>query len=190
MGNENLTLRQQRWFASVREGLERDTGRSLAAWVEIARGCPETGHRARLKWFKETHGLLQNRASQVLSAAFEDSMGWDQPEALVDALWSDAGSRAIFEAIDALAIALPDTIRTSRKSYTAWSRKVQFAAARPVRKGGLMLGLRVEVTADPRLIARGSESWSEASLAKLPIASPSEVDERLEALLHAAWTVA
>ena len=37
MGQANLTERQQKWFASVRAGLERDTGRSLTEWVEIAR---------------------------------------------------------------------------------------------------------------------------------------------------------
>jgi len=59
---EHLTEQQKKWFASVRAGLERDTGKSLAEWIEIARTCPESKPRARLKWFKETHGLLQNRA--------------------------------------------------------------------------------------------------------------------------------
>jgi hypothetical protein len=67
---ETLTEQQKKWFASVREGLQRETGKSLAAWVAIAKTCPETAHRARLRWFKETHGLLQNRASYVLGEAF------------------------------------------------------------------------------------------------------------------------
>jgi hypothetical protein len=54
----NMTEHQQQWFASVRDGLHRETGKSLAEWVEIARKCPATGTRARLKWFKDTHGLL------------------------------------------------------------------------------------------------------------------------------------
>jgi len=29
---ETLSSRQRKWFASVREGLERDTGRTLDAW--------------------------------------------------------------------------------------------------------------------------------------------------------------
>jgi len=53
-----LTDRQRAWFASVREGLERDTGKSLEAWAQIALTCPQTAHRARLKWFNTvvTHG--------------------------------------------------------------------------------------------------------------------------------------
>ena len=72
---EHLTEQQKKWFASVREGLQRDTGKSLAEWVEIARTCPEAKHRARLKWFKDTHGLLQNRASYVLGEAFPARRG-------------------------------------------------------------------------------------------------------------------
>jgi hypothetical protein len=58
-----LTERQRAWFAAVREGLERETGRTLEQWIEIARACPETKHRARLKWMKDEHRLGQNRAS-------------------------------------------------------------------------------------------------------------------------------
>lgn len=139
MADANLTERQRKWFNSVRQGLERDTGRTISEWVTIARSCPETGHRARLRWFKETHGLLQNRASYVLSEAFESQMPWNEADALVDALWTDPGARAIYEAVDAAALSLDGAIRTARKGYTAWSRRVQFAAAKPV-KGGVSSG--------------------------------------------------
>ena len=69
----------------------------MDTWVAIARTCPETKHRARLKWFKDTHGLLQNRASLVLGEAFESRMAWNEPEALIDSLWTDPAARAIFE---------------------------------------------------------------------------------------------
>jgi hypothetical protein len=32
-----LTERQQKWFAAVQDGLERDTGKTLAAWAALAR---------------------------------------------------------------------------------------------------------------------------------------------------------
>jgi hypothetical protein len=95
-----LTAQQQKWFASIREGLQRETGKSLAEWVEIAKACPETRPRARLKWFKDTHGLLQNRASYVLGEAFPSGEGWDEPVALRDALWRDPTQRAILDAVE------------------------------------------------------------------------------------------
>src|SRR5579875_1919854 len=141
MAEPQLTERQKKWFASVREGLQRDTGKSLEEWVAIARTCPETGHRARLKWFKDTHGLLQNRASYVLDEAFGDKMAWSEPDKLAETLWVDPKSRAVFKAVERLARALPDVVVGQRKGYTAFSRKVQFAAVRPVKGGTAMLGL-------------------------------------------------
>ncbi len=187
MPDANLTERQQKWFATVREGLERDTGKTMAEWVAIARTCPETAHRARLKWFKDTHGLLQNRASQVISEAFGSKMAWSEGDALIDTLWSNAASRAIFESVNAHATALPHVIRTARKGYTAWSRQVQFAAVRPVKGGKAMLGLAAPPHANTRLAARGSESWSERLASRLMLENAAEVDQEIGALLRVAW---
>jgi Domain of unknown function (DUF4287)/Domain of unknown function (DUF5655) len=190
MPTPNLTERQQKWFASVRAGLERDTGKSLDEWVAIARTCPEEGHRARLKWLKANHGLMQNRASQVLSEAFGSSMAWTEPGKLIDLLWVDPASRAIFDAVDAAARRPNEVIQTARKGYTAWSRKVQFAAARPMKGGKLMLGLAVRPDASARLEAPRSESWSERLKARALLNAPGEVDAEIEALLRAAWEAA
>ncbi len=70
MADANLTAQQQKWFASVREGLERDTGKTLEQWVKIARTCPETKPGARQKWLKEKHGIGINRAATIFDAAF------------------------------------------------------------------------------------------------------------------------
>ncbi|HEY3889912.1 MAG TPA: DUF4287 domain-containing protein [Caulobacteraceae bacterium] len=187
MPEANLTDRQRKWFATIRAGLERDTGKSMDEWVAIARACPETGHRARLKWLKDHHGLLQNRASQVLSEAFGSSLAWSEPGKSIEALWTDPAARAIFAAIDVAARQPGEVIQTARKGYTAWSRKVQFAAARPVKGGKAMLGLAVAPDASARLEAPKSESWSERLKARVLIADAAEVDAEIEALLRAAW---
>lgn len=187
MPEANLTERQAKWFASVRAGLERDTGRTLAEWVAIARSCPETAHRARLKWLKDHHGLLQNRASQVLGEAFGSASAWSQPEALVEALWIDPASRAIFSAVSATALDLPEVVQTARKGYSAWSRKAQFAALRPLRGGKAMLGLAIAPGGGANLEAPRSEPWSERLTACLRIADPADVNADVRALLRAAW---
>lgn len=187
MGASNLTERQEKWFASVRAGLERDTGRTMEQWVEIARSCPETAHRARLRWFKDHHGLLQNRASQVLSAAFPSTMGWSDAEELIASVWTNPKARAIFEALDAAASSLPDVTRTARKSYTAWSRRVQFAALRPLRSGDVVLGLALQPDSAPELDASRNESWSERLKARATLAGPGDVNNAVRAWLRAAW---
>ena len=185
MTSTNLTPRQEKWFASVRAGLERDTGRSLADWVAIARRCPETAHRARLKWFKDNHGLLQNRASQVLSEALGEQMGWTDPEALVDELWGEPGARAIFDAVNARVGGLEGVVRTARKGYTAWSRRVQFAALRPLKNGKVVLGLAVPPTGP--LIPAKNQGWSERLTAKVTLAEPAQVNDAIFVWLKAAW---
>jgi len=184
---EHLTEQQKKWFASVRDGLERETGKSLAEWVAIAKTCPETAPRARLRWFKETHGLLQNRASYVLNEAFPPAAGWSEPPALRDALWTDPGSRAIFEAVEALVLALPDIVVGQRKGYSAWSRAYQFAALRPIKGGKARLGLALASDAAPSLEPAKNEGWSERLKASMVLETPADADAAVAALLKQAW---
>ena len=44
---DNLTPRQQKWFATVKANFEAKTGKPLGDWVKIARSCPETAYRNR-----------------------------------------------------------------------------------------------------------------------------------------------
>ncbi len=184
---QNMTDRQVKWFASVRDGLQKDTGKSLAEWVAIAKTCPEVRPRARLKWFKEAHGLLQNRAMYVLHEAFPSAAGWDEPNALQAALWVDAASRDIFDAVGKLAQALPDVVASQRKGFSAWSRTYQFAAIRPVRGGFARLGLALAADAENRLEPAKKEAWSERLKSVTVLTSPRDANRRIAALLRAAW---
>jgi hypothetical protein len=188
MAERHLTPRQEKWFASVRANLERDTGRGLAEWVAIAKTCPETTQHGRLAWLKAEHGLLMNRALYVLSEAFESDLAWDDPDELIDALWVDPASRAIFDAVRVAATALPDVVVGPRKGFTAFSRNFQFAAAKPVKGGTAILGLAVGPGVDPRLVPRRrSEPLNERLLAIAPLDCAAEVDARIEGLLMQAW---
>jgi hypothetical protein len=185
---EHLTERQKKWFASVREGLARDTGKSLEDWVAIARTCPETKPRAQLGWLKTHHGLGQNRASYVLSVAFpSERMTWDKPDEARAALWTDPASVAILEALEAAVGAFDGLVTGQRKGFTAWSRQFQFAAAKPIKGGTAVLGLAVTPEASPRLQLPRNESWSERLKAKVALALPRDVDDEIRALLKAAW---
>ena len=182
-----LSPRQEKWFASVKAGLERDTGKTLEEWVAIVRLCPETKPRARTQWLKDNYGLGQNRAMQVLSAAFPTGMGWDEPEKLRAALWTDPASAAILQAVERLATALPDVVVGQRKGFTAFSREYQFAAIRPVKGGKAVLGLAVGPEADARLEPPRNEGWSERLKSKLSLDDPAQADATLATLLRAAW---
>jgi hypothetical protein len=183
-----LTERQQKWFASIQASLERDTGKTIDEWVAIARTCPHDKPRARSDWLREQHGLGVNRAAHVLSVAFPSEMRWDDAGPLRVALWTDPASEAILQALEAAVAKLPEFTVGQRKSFTAWSRKVQMAAARPVKGGHAMVGFAVDPGADPRLAPRGkSESWGDRLKGQMLLTSPDQVDPGVEALLKAAW---
>jgi hypothetical protein len=182
-----LTQQQEKWFASVKANLETETGKTLAEWVELARQCPETKHRARLAWMKETYGLGQNRGSVVLAQAFPKAMNWDDETGLVEGLWTDPASRAIYEAVAARATRLPDVLVGPRKTFTAFSRRVQFAAIKPLKGGAALLGLDVAPEEDPRLAPARKESWSERLKSTLRLETLADVDERVAALIQRSW---
>lgn len=187
LNDPRLTERQKKWFASVREGLVRDTGKTLEEWAAIARACPETKASARVRWLKETYGLGVNRAATVLDLAFPEAIGWDDPQAMLDGLWKDKDLRAIYDKIAEAAMKLDGTVGGARKTFSAFSRKVQYAAARPY-KGALRLGLAVPPSADKRLEApKPNEGWSDRLKSIATLTKTSEVDAGLKKLLKQAW---
>jgi len=185
---QGLTEQQQKWFASVRANLQRETGKTLEEWVEIVRReCKETKPKARTDWLKATYGIGVNRAATIFSVAFPSEMGWDDADGLRKALWTDPASAAILEAVEAAVAGFDGLVTGQRKTFTAWSRKSQFAALKPVKGGTAMLGLAVTPDASPRLQEPKNEGWSDRLKAKLPLTSPADVDDTVRAWLKAAW---
>ncbi len=183
-----LTERQQKWFATVEANFEKATGRPVAVWVDILKGCPETRPKAQAAWLKATHGIGANHAAHILNAARPDeAMGWDDAEALRAALWAEPRSLAILEAIERAAAGVDGVISGQRKGYTSFSRTVQFAATRPLKGGRALLGLKLEPSASPRMSeAVRKESWSERLTAVIELDGPGAVDGEIARLLAAA----
>ncbi|MFT3727270.1 MAG: DUF4287 domain-containing protein [Terricaulis sp.] len=185
-----LTERQQKWFASVQASLERDTGKTLEQWVKIAKKCPETAPRKRTEWLRENYGLGVNRAAHILYAAFpSDEPKWDDPEALLDALWKEPEGRAIYDAVIAMVKKdLPaDVIVGPRKTFVSLARKIQFAGLLPARGGKAELGLPLLLSESKRLTPMKSRPWAEKHSAILVLASPKDVDAEVKRLLKLAY---
>ena len=184
----NLTPRQEKWFASVKASLERDTGKPLDEWVTIVtRDCPETERRKRELWVKQTYHVSGIRAGQIVNAAWPEADPWEDPVQARKLLWTDPQSRLLLEAFEARIAGIPDVLMTQRKSYTAWSRSVQFAALKPVKGGTVRLGIAVPPESDSRLGSPKNESWSERLKSVVPLASPADIDDSLVALVRLAW---
>lgn len=80
-GDGHLTERQKKWFAAVEATLERETGRTLAEWVAVARTCPETTSGRQRTWMREHHGLGINRAAYVLPSPSRRASAGTTPRA-------------------------------------------------------------------------------------------------------------
>lgn len=185
-----LTERQQKWFASVQASLERDTGKSLDAWVRLAKKCPETAPRKRVEWMREKYGLGVNRIAHILSAAFPEGPSWDDPDALLDQLWKEKEGRAIYETVAKLVRKeFPEAVIGPRKTFVSFSRKIQFAGILPGPKGSgsAELGLQVPVSASKRLSPMKSRPWAEKHTAILVLNAPKDVDAEVKRLLKLAW---
>jgi hypothetical protein len=182
----HLTPRQQRWFASIRANFEATSGRSLDEWVAVARSCPHDTPRGRVDWLRTQYGIGVNHAALVLSEAFPGA-GWDEPEAMRDALWKEPASRAILDAVEAMAAGTEGLVVGHRKSFTSFSRDVQFAALRPLKGGGALLGLKLAPAVSPRLAPPARrERCSERLTATLALAAAFDVDDELAGLFAAA----
>lgn len=183
---KNVTSKQAVWFAKVRARIEEETGNLIDQWVLIARACPETSHKKRLKWFKEVHGLGIYRASTILGAAFETVLGWDEPEALLRNLWKTPELRAIYDKTETCAKSLgTNVIVGPRKSFSGFSRKYQFAAARPV-KGKARLGLAIDPAAHNLERATASDHWSDRLVSVVVVSTPADIDESVKSLIRTA----
>ena len=184
----HLTERQQKYFATMRATLETRTGKTLDEWVAIAKSCPYARPSDRVKWLKSEHDLGQNSAALVLHEAFpQASGGWEDAEGLRNALWADEALREIVVQVTAVAQDIPGIVVGQRKSFTAFSRDVQFAAMRPVKGKGALLGLKLDPTVSPRLSPpTRTESWSERLSATILLPDAAAFDAEVAELFRQA----
>lgn len=183
-----MTERQKKWFATVQANFEAQTGKPIAAWLEILKTCPETTSGKQAAWLKANHGVGVNHAAYILSCAdTSGEPGWDDPDGLRAQLWKDPASEAILAAVEAVAGKADGVVAGQRKAFTSFSRSVQFAAARPIKGGRALVGFKLEPDISARLSAPARrESWSERLTATIELASPAEVDAEFTRLFGLA----
>lgn len=172
---------------SMESTMLKATGKTMEEWIAIAKQCPESGHRARLKWMKDNHGLMQNRAMMVFSQLEgDDKLNWGEPEALVNELFAKfPEQKAVYEQVaEQIQILWPDVKIAARKGYVPIYNKHQFAAFWPSRDG-LILALAVEQEASGLLLLK-RHSASERLKVYQVLNDPTAFDETLRSQFVAA----
>jgi hypothetical protein len=181
--------RLQKYFASLEANIETATGKTVAQWVKIARTCPETKPRARLKWFKDKHGLGRSRAGLILWRAFGNgSMGEADPNKLADGVFAKRPEqRALYEKVAAFTEKLGKGTLSPRKSYVALYRLKQYGAIKP-SKDGLIVGLAMKkYPKTARLIDVNNLGGGERNKKAVVLGSAKDFDAEVKTWLKAAY---
>jgi predicted transport protein len=149
-------------LASMAVNLEKKTGRSLAAWLKLAKGSGKTRHGELVAWLKGEQGLTHGYANMVAHTAFQSDAGSAAAagEDLVGAQYSGAKA-ALRPLYDRLAKEIarfgPDVEISPKKAYVSVRRSKQFAILQPSTATRLDVGLNLEgVAPKGRLEAAGS----------------------------------
>jgi hypothetical protein len=177
-------------LASLIRNLEEKTGRSLDAWVAIARGAGLNKHGQIVALLKKEHGLTHGYANQIALRALKTD---DAPAAgsadLVEAQY--AGAKAAVRPIhDALVAAIrkfgPDTEFAPKKAYVSLRRAKQFGVIQPSTATRVDVGLVLKgVKPVGRLEAAGS--FNAMVTHRVRVGNIAEIDAELIAWLRSAY---
>jgi len=184
--------RMDQYVHAMEQSMVAATGKTMDEWVTIAKTCPETAYKKRLQWFKERHGIMQNRAIMIFSAAEGKSVvDWDQPETLFLELFAKYPDQLVLarHVLDWVTTTLPEATLSPRKAYLGIQNKFQFAVLTPT-KAGLQLGIHRPAGAEelaflPRLAkqAGGGDRIKHGVL----LNSAADFNPAIQAILHEAF---
>lgn len=176
-------------IASMIANYQKNTGKTLEAWVALARKEKLSKHGEIVKWLKERHGLGHGYAN----LAAQRTLAGEAPgQAGVDpAAAQYAGAKAALRPVyDKLAKAVAkfggDVDLAPKKAYVSLRRKKQFGLVQPTTADRLDVGINLKgVPAKGRLEASGS--FSAMVSHRVRVTKAAEIDAELVGWLRAAY---
>jgi hypothetical protein len=178
--------------ASMARTLEEKTGKSLDAWIGVARASGLARHGELRDHLKNTHALTHGYANFVVHKALGSDAGSSEPDALVAAQY--AGAKAALKPIyDQLIEAVrgfgPDVEIAPKKGYVSLRRSKQFALIQPSTASRMDVGLVLKgVPPSQRLEAAGS--FNAMVTHRVRLEGPKDADTELIAWLRRAYDAA
>lgn len=171
--------------------LPRKTGRTLEEWIAIVRAHGASGHKERVAWLEQEHGLGGGTAGLIVWEA--DGQGGDayaDPDALVAAQYAGdrAALRPILDAVLALVPRIGEDVRVGyRKTYVSLSRARQFAVVVPTTRRRVDLGLALEdAPVGGRLLEARNLGGGDRNTRRVALSSATDVDDEVLRLLRRA----
>lgn len=177
-------------IATFEANIERQTGRSVAQWVELLRRQGLARHGAMVGWLKETHGLSHSHANHIAKSALkiEPAADGDTVGHLFEG--GKEALRPIYDRIADAARALgPDVSLAPKKANVSVRRAKQFALIQPSTRTRIDVGLILRGR-DPAGRLEPAGSFNAMFTHRVRIESLDQVDGELKAWLEEAYGAA
>lgn len=146
--------------ASVARSLEEKTGKSLDAWISLARTAGLSKHGELRDHLKNKHSLTHGYANLVVHKTLASDAGSSEPDALVEAQYAGAKAplRPLYEQLVKTVQSFGSDVEIApKKGYVSLRRSKQFALIQPSTATRMDVGLVLKgVAPTPRLEAAGS----------------------------------
>lgn len=176
-------------LATMIANYEKNTGKPLEAWIEIARKAKLAKHGEIVKLLKEKHGMGHGYANLVAQRVLAGDAPGPAGDDLVAAQY--AGKKAPLRPLyDQIAKAVGkfggDVELAPKKTYVSLRRSKQFALIQPSTADRLDVGINLKaVPAKGRLEASGS--FNAMVSHRVRVTSAKDIDAELLGWLRAAY---
>lgn len=176
---------------SLYRNLETSTGKSIDAWVAIARSAGIGKHKPLVDHIKSEYGLTHGYAHQIaLRALAADTDGAETVDPIAEQYTgAKSALKPLYDTLAAALSAFGDDIEFSpKKAYVSVRRSKQFAIIQPA-SGRLDVGLVLKTEpATARLEVAGS--FNAMVTHRVRISAAQDIDAELLAWLLAAYNAA
>lgn len=176
--------------ASFERNIEAQTGRSIAAWVALARESGSTKHGVMVAWFKSEHGLSHSHANHIAKRALEPTAPRSADDPIAYLFEGKEALRPIYDRLIAAADKLgPDVEIAPKKANVSVRRRKQFALIQPSTRTRVDLGLILR-DREPQGRLEPSGSFNAMFTHRVKLASSEEIDAEVLTWLEEAYDAA
>ena len=175
--------------ASMARTLEEKTGKSLDAWIRLARAAGVSKHGELRDHLKNAHGLTHGYANFVVHKTLASDAGSSEPDALVDAQYAGAKAalKPLYEQLVKTVQSFGSDVEIApKKGYVSVRRSKQFALIQPSTATRMDVGIVLKgVPPTPRLEAAGS--FNAMVTHRVRLEPSASADKELTAWLKRAY---
>ena len=175
--------------ANMIANLEKSSGKTIAQWVEIARGSGLEKHGEILKYLQTEHGLTYGYANVVVHTLRGSAAAMsDDRDAFVEQQYAGAKEalRPIYERLVDILGGMGDDVQfVPMKAYVSVRRNKQFACIQPTTKTRVDVGIKLKGVSPTERLTEGGFNGMVSHLVK--VTGLDQVDDELIGWLRQAY---